>query len=102
MKESLSRIEQELRRAVESQRYAEVQRLVLEFCGAAEAHARSLPPADPRIGEIATMTQDVLQWTRSMVKSSRASVMLQLRQIPKVKQYVPAPARTPSTMHLDA
>jgi hypothetical protein len=102
MQPSLSRIEQELRRAVESQRYAEVQRLVLEFCRAAEAHARSLPPADPRIGEIATMTQDVLQWTRAMVKSSRASLIFQLQQIPKVKRYVPAPIRVPSTMHLDA
>ena len=102
MRESLSRAEQDLRRAVEGQRYAEVQRRILEFCRAAEMHARALPPADPSIAEIAGMTQNVLQWTRTMLKSSRASLALQLRQIPKVKRYVPVQVRTPSTMHLDA
>ena len=102
MDESLSRIEEALRVAVESQRYAEVQRLVLEFCAAAEAHARSLPPGDPRIREIAALTQEVLEWTRSMVKSARESLAQQLRLIPKVRRYIPAPAAPQRLMHLDA
>jgi len=102
MNESLSRIEKALRCAVEKQRYAEVQRLVLEFCAAAESHARSLPPGDPRIGEIAELTREVLQWTRTMVRSARESLAQQLRMIPKVKRYIPTPAVPRRLMHLDA
>ena len=98
----LSQIENELRRAVEVQHHAEIQRLVLAFCQAAEAHARALPLGDARIGEIASMTQEVLQWTRTMVQSARASLVLNLRQVPKLKRYVPAPAPAPlSRMRLD-
>ncbi|MBZ5575421.1 MAG: hypothetical protein LAP40_02545 [Acidobacteriia bacterium] len=101
MPEALSRIEKELRRAVENQRYAEVQRLVLSFCEAAEAHARALPPADLRIGEIAAMTQEVLLWTRTMVQSARESVVLQLRQIPRAQRYIPALTAIPANLRLD-
>jgi hypothetical protein len=102
MTEKLTCIERELRRAVESQQYAEVQRLVLSFCELAEAHARTLPPGDPGLGEIAGMTQELLQWTRCMVKTSRESLSLQLRQIPRVKRYIPAPAAAPALMRVDA
>lgn len=90
MNQRLSQIEKELRRAVETQQYVEVQRLVLSFCEAAEAHARALPPGDARIAEIASLTQEVLQWTRTMVQAGRACLVLQLRQIPRVQKYVPA------------
>ena len=100
MTEQLSTIERELRRAVESQRFAEVQRLVLSFCQAVEAYVRTLPPGDPRIQEIIGMTQEVLQWSRTMVQSARESLVLQLRQIPKVKQYLPTAVSMPAT-HLD-
>lgn len=101
MNESLSRIEKALRRAVETQQYAEVQRLVLSFCEAAEAHARALPSGDPRIGEIATLTQEVLQWTRTMVQAGRSCIVLQLRQIPRLKSYVPPAPPPQATMRLD-
>lgn len=101
MRQSLSQIQKELRAAVETQQYAEIQRLVLAFCEAAEAHARALPPGDPSIAEIAALTQEVLQWTRTMVQAGRACLVLQLRQIPKVRQYVPALATAPATVRLD-
>jgi len=101
MNESLSRIQRELRAAVETQHYAEIQRLVLSFCEAAEAHARSLPNGDPRVAEIAALTQEVLQWTHTMVQAGRSCLVLQLRQIPKVKQYVRAPATSPTAVHMD-
>jgi hypothetical protein len=94
-------IEKDLRRAVESQNHIEVQRLVLAFCQAAEAQARALPPGDARIGEIAAMTQEVLQWTRTMVQSARASLVLNLRQVPKLKRYVPVPSAPLSRVRLD-
>lgn len=99
--EKLTCIERELRRAVESQQYTEVRRLVLSFCQAAETYARGLPPADPRIGEIADLTLEVLQWCRTMVQCSREGLVLELRQIPKVRQYIPMPGSIPPAMHLD-
>jgi len=102
MNESLSNIERQLRHAVESQRYVEVQRLVLAFCQAAEAHARALPPGDPRIVEITEMTRQVLGWTRAMVQSGRASLVLQLRQLPKVRSYLRAPTPVPAVIRLEA
>lgn len=101
MNDSLSQIEKSLRRAVEAQQYAEVQRLVLSFCEAAEAHARALPPGDTRIREIAALTQEVLEWTRTMVQAGRACLVLQLRQILQVKCYMPAVAPPHATMRLD-
>ena|SRR5690242_8601774 len=99
--EKLNCIERELRRAVETQQYAEVQRLVLSFCQAAETYARGLPPADPRIREIGDLTLEMLQWCRTMVQCSRECLVLELRQIPKVKQYIPPPGFIPAAMHLD-
>lgn len=101
MPQSLSGIEKELRGAVQTQRYTEVQRLVLAFCEAAEAHARALPPGDPKIGEIAALTHEVLGWTRTMVRAGRASIVLQLRQIPNVKRYLGVPTAPPPSVHLD-
>jgi hypothetical protein len=101
MTEKLTAIERELRRAVEAQQYVEVQRLVLSFCQAAEAHARALPPADGRLEEIASMTLELLQWCRNMVQSARACAVLQLREIPKVQRYIPAPTALPAAWQID-
>ena len=101
MTAKLTSLERELRRAVETQQYADVQRLVLSFCQAAETYARALPPADPRIQQIADLTFELLQWCRTMVKSARECVVLQLREIPKVKRYIPPPTAMPAAMHLD-
>ena len=102
MNERLSGIEKQLRCAVETQRYEEIQSLVLSFCEAAEASARSLPPWDPRIAEIAHMTQSVLKWTRTMVQARRESLILQLRQMPKVKRYLGESSRRPVAVHVEA
>ena len=101
MTEKLSTIERELRRAVECRHFAEIQRLVLSFCAAAEAHIKALPPGDPKIQEIAGMTVELLQWCRSMVQSARECLVLELRQIPKVKRYIPVPTAMPAAMRLD-
>jgi hypothetical protein len=101
MTEKLTSLERELRRAVQSQQYAEVQRLVLAFCESAEAYAKALPPGDAKLGEIEGMTRELLQWTRSMVKSGRESIALELRQIPRVKRYLPTPAAVPEAVRLD-
>jgi hypothetical protein len=74
---------------------------VLAFCDAAETHARSLPPTDPRIREIADLTMEVLRWTRTMMQTARESLASQLRQIPGAKRYVPALIAMPASMNLE-
>ena len=101
MNEKLSTIERELRRAVECRHFAEIQRLVLSFCTAAEAHIKSLPPGDPRVQEIGRMTLELLAWCRTMVQSARECLVLELRQIPRIKRYIPAPVAVPAAMRLD-
>ncbi len=99
---SLAGIESQLRRAAESRRYSEVQKLVLSFCAAVETHVRALPPGDPRIPEMAQMTAEVLEWTRVMVQTGRESLAAQLRQFPKVERYLRAVPRKVAVMQLDA
>ena len=101
MSQQLSTIERELRQAVERRHFAEIQRLVLSFCEAVEAQIKALPPGDPRIQEIGNMTFELLQWCRTMVQSARECIVLELRQIPKVKRYIPAPAAMPATLSLN-
>ncbi len=101
MSESISRIERALRRAVVTQQFAEVERLVLAFCAAVEAHVRALPSGDPSIPEIAAMVGEVLQWTRSMMYAARENLSAQLKEIPKMRAYVPAPLPRVVTMQLD-
>src|SRR5579859_4192978 len=101
MSEKLSTIERELRAAVERRQFAEIQRLVYSFCDAAEGHIKALPPGDPRIQEIGRMTMELFQWCRTMVQSARECIVLELRQLPKIKRYLPVPPATPVAMHLD-
>jgi hypothetical protein len=99
--ESPSEINVELRRAVLSESYSEVQRLTLLFCEAVETHVRMLPPGDPSIPEIGAMVQETLQWTSAMVCSGRATLALQLTLIPKVKPYLQIVNFRPATLQCD-
>lgn len=102
MTEKLSSIQRELRRAVEAQQFAEIQRLVLSFCQAAETQIRKLPPGDPRIQEIGTMSLELLQWCRTMVQAARGCLVLQLRELPKIKRYIPAQTAVPAALQVEA
>jgi len=98
---SFSEIELELRRAVLSQSYSEVQRLAISFCESVEAHVRALAPGDPSLPEIAAMVQEVLEWSSSMVRSDREIFAFQLNMIPKVKPYLPVGRLLAATVQFD-
>jgi hypothetical protein len=99
--ESPSEIKVELRRAVLSESYSEVQRLTMLFCEAVETYVRTLAPGDPSIPEIGAMVQETLQWTSSMVQSGRETLALQLTLIPKVKPYLQVVNSLPATLQFD-
>jgi hypothetical protein len=99
--ESVSEIKVELRRAVLSESYSEVQRLTMLFCEAVETHVRTLAPGDPSIPEIGAMVQETLQWASSMVRSGRETLALQLTLIPKVKPYLQIVSFPPATLQCD-
>ena len=101
MPESFSEIKVELRRAVLSESYSEVQRLTMLFCEAVETHVRTLAPGDPSIPEIGAMVQETLQWASSMVRSGRETLALQLTLIPKVKPYLQIVSFPPATLQCD-
>ena len=101
MPESLSEIKVELRHAVLSESYSEVQRLTVLFCEAVETYVRTLAPGDPSIPEIGAMVQETLQWASSMVRSGRETLALQLTLIPKVKPYLQIVSFPPATLQCD-
>jgi hypothetical protein len=99
--ESFSKVKMELRNAVLSESYSEVQRLTVLFCEAVEAYVRALPPGDPGILEIGAMVEETLQWASSIVSSERDALALQLKLIPKVKPYLQVVSFRPATLQCD-
>jgi hypothetical protein len=86
--ESLFLIESGLRRAVETSSYADVERLVVEYCQTAAAEIRALPEAGLGRGEIIARVNQTLDWGRSMLYASRAAHVEGLRTIPGLRSYL--------------
>jgi hypothetical protein len=85
---SLSSLETLLREAVASRNYAEVQRLVVLLGAATAEQVSSLSAGDPLILEIGGWLDDLLDWTRTMLRVSRAAQADELRRIPFVRSYL--------------
>jgi hypothetical protein len=96
----LEKIEAELRRAVESRQYREVERLVVAYCEAACAHVSSLQPG-PELQEGQKAVQAVLEWTGQMLKVGRESIALELNRLPRVKRYLQTPPTGGSSWHVE-
>jgi hypothetical protein len=86
--ESLQKIEAELRRDAACHRYPEVQRLVVSLCQAAAEQTKVLPAGDSRILEIGAWVDDLLEWTRVMLVTARASQAAELRQAYFLRGYL--------------
>jgi len=99
--ESLARIEEDLRIAVESQRYEDVQRLAVLFCQSATGHVRELPPRGPEVKVIADRVQEVLHWTILMARTARASYAAELRRVVMLNKYLHHVGATPANMQVD-
>jgi hypothetical protein len=97
----LEKLEGELRTAVESRRYREVERLVVEYCEAARTYVGSLAPEDPRVRAAQTSIQEVLEWTSRMLLAGRASIALELNRLPRVQRYLQTPPAGGSSWHVE-
>ena len=78
----------ELRRAVEQHAYSQVADLAVSFCEAAAAETDGLAAGDPRIREAAAYVEGVLEWSRIMLCTTRASYADELRRIPFLQGYL--------------
>jgi len=97
----LRKIEAELRTAVESRQYPEVERLVVAYCEAACTYVRSLSPGGPEIREAQQAIQEVLEWTSRMLQAGRESIALELSRLPRVKRYLQSPPAGASGWHVE-
>ena len=84
----LKRVEAELRCAVESRQYLEVERLVVTYCEAARAHITSLAPGSAEAREAQKAIRQALEWTTRMLQAGRESIALDLSRLPRVKRYL--------------
>ena len=88
---TLDQIEAELRIAVESRQYRQVDRLVVAYCEAARTYVNSLTAGCAEVLEAQKAVQAVLEWTIRMLQASRESIVLDLGRLPRVKRYLQNP-----------
>lgn len=97
----LGEIEAELRSAVESRQHRQVERLVVAYCEAARTYVSGLAPDDPGMREAQKAVQEVLEWTRRMLQTSRESIALDLSRLPRVKRYLQTPPADASSWQVE-
>ena len=97
----LKKIEVQLRTAVESKQYLEVQRLVVAYCAEARNYAIARTPGDPEVQETLKAVHETLEWTRRMLQSGRESIALDLSRLPRVKRYLQTPPAAGSGWHVE-
>jgi len=102
MSDRLIQLENELRSAVTRGSYAQAQRAVTAYCAQAADEWRALPLGDSRAHRIFDHLQEVLEWVRLMLSTSRASTAAEVRRVRLAKGYL-APRSVPqSRLRLDA
>jgi hypothetical protein len=99
--DSLEKLAGELRTAVESRRYREVERLVVGYCDAARVYLRSLAPGDPAVLETQKSISRMLEWTSRMLQAGRESIALDLSRLPRVKRYLQTPPAAGRSWHVE-
>ncbi len=86
--ETLFRIENDFRHAVETHAYADVERLVVAFCETAAVEIRLLPKDDPNAEQIIRRVHENLDWSRAILYAARASHQDELRLVPFLQRYL--------------
>jgi len=97
----LKKMEAELRAAVESRRYREVERLLVAYCESARTYVLSLAPGNAEVREAEKSIQSVLAWTGRMLQAGRESIALELSRLPRVKRYLQSPPAGGSSWHIE-
>jgi hypothetical protein len=101
MPEQLSRIETELKRAVEGQCYETLPLLVGQYCNAAESRARALANDDRELRKLSTRVFEVLRWANLMVVTTRASWADELSRFPVLRRYLAVPEDSRTALQVD-
>jgi hypothetical protein len=99
---TLATMSNDLRRAAGRRAYADVERLAVSLCTAAAGEARSLPPGDPRIREIAAWLDGQLETTGILLRIARATCADEIRRIPFLKRYLRQRTPPAAQVRLDA
>ena len=99
--ESLKVCENELRRAVGRQQFGPANTLIASYCRLAEIEAAALPADHPDKLDIFTRVADVLEWTRLVIYSARASWADELSRLPMVSAYLDSAPNDPSGLRFD-
>jgi len=87
--DSLTRVEDRFRHAVESRQYGAADQLALQYGDAARDAVAALPAGDPARAQIARRVLDTLEWARLVLLIGRASTARELRRIPFLTSYMP-------------
>jgi hypothetical protein len=99
--DSLTQIEDQLKRAAESREYYAVDRLTLQYGDAARDVIAALPAGAPAIAATARRVLDTLEWARLVVLTGRASTAYELRRIPFLARYMSIPQAPPPAIRID-
>ena len=98
---TLQTLEDQLRSAVESRQFVEVERLVVEYANAARGHMASLTPGSTEAREAQAAIQGTLEWSQRMVQAGRESIALELNRLPRVKRYLQMPPGNGSPFRIE-
>jgi len=91
--DSLTRIEDRFRHAVESRQYGDADQLALQYGEAARQAVDLLPSGDPGRAQIARRVLDTFEWARLLLLIGRAFTARELRRIPFLNSYLPVVRR---------
>lgn len=97
---TLATLSDELVRAAGRRRYAEVQRLAVQVGASAAEVARTLPPGDPGVREIAAWLKELFDRTEILLRIARASQASDLRRVTFLQRYLPVPDRRAARVKL--
>ena len=89
---SFETLEAQLRAAAESRQYADVERLVVEYCAAARSHVGCLSQGSAGAQEAMASVLGTLQWTNRMLQTGREQIVLELNRLPRLKRYLQTPS----------
>lgn len=101
MSARLLQLEKDLRGALARRAYIEVQKIAAEFSAQAAAEWCAFPSGTPRARRIFDRWRNVLEWTRVMVCTSRASQADELRRMLLTNRYLAGGGATGNHLHFD-
>jgi hypothetical protein len=86
--EELRRLAGGLREAVTAERFAQVQRIAIEYARLAVERSRTLAPGGPEAARLSSEALELLTWARQTTRARRASLAAQLDTLQPLVAYL--------------